>query len=472
MGKLATRAGVQVTKAVYANEGTGHTIDLFAKSEPGQHLVISGTGIAQTEMRADGAGNYYGRVFADGNPPADLAVTNITDNPKIGRPRRSFTVRRQGAHHRCDLRQRHAEARRHRSVRRQLRSPHAVGLPDRRAEHQRHLARSFTVPTIAVPPADVTVTSTKGGTDSDDVVITGADFTAVQVVASISTDVDQRRCGPGRDPRRHGLDRHDQQLRLDPDQRPGRDVHSDRTVDQLHANRRRLVRLQADGHRCRCRQHVVSANISINVVGTATPVANAGPDQLNVAPTSTVTLNGTASSFAAAFAWTGPSASRWPRPIPPTRRSSCRRARTPQTLTFTLKVTGASGAISTDTVVVTTDPDDLSIDSAQFKRGGNEWRIRGTAQYCSANNLVTFTWNKPGCRTGGPRFADPGPRSGCVQLRLPVEGCSDHRTADGRRHHHGDLGDGRSGRQPDVPAPLSNTPGGTNRWTREARSLR
>ncbi len=28
--------------------------------------------------------------------------------------------------------------------------------------------------------------------------------------------------------------------------------------------------------------------------------------------------------------------------------------------------------------------------------GGAEWRIRGTAQYCSANNAVTFTWNKPG----------------------------------------------------------------------------
>jgi hypothetical protein len=69
---------------------------------------------------------------------------------------------------------------------------------------------------------------------------------------------------------------------------------------------------------------------------------------------------------------------------------------TPLTLTFTLKVTGASGAFTTDTVVVTTDPDTLGIDSATFKRGGNEWRVRGTAQYCSANNLVTFTWNKPG----------------------------------------------------------------------------
>jgi len=46
MGKYATRSGVQATKAVYADEGTGHTIDIFAKSEPGQRLIISGTGLS------------------------------------------------------------------------------------------------------------------------------------------------------------------------------------------------------------------------------------------------------------------------------------------------------------------------------------------------------------------------------------------------------------------------------------------
>ncbi len=35
-GKIATRAGVEVTKAYYSNSGTGHMIDLFAFSEPGQ----------------------------------------------------------------------------------------------------------------------------------------------------------------------------------------------------------------------------------------------------------------------------------------------------------------------------------------------------------------------------------------------------------------------------------------------------
>ena len=81
-GKIATRAGVEVTKAYYANSGTGHMMDLFAFSEPGQNLIVSGTGIAQTKMREDAStGRYYARVFADGAPPADLAVTNKTDAP-------------------------------------------------------------------------------------------------------------------------------------------------------------------------------------------------------------------------------------------------------------------------------------------------------------------------------------------------------------------------------------------------------
>src|SRR4029077_6101275 len=67
-----------------------------------------------------------------------------------------------------------------------------------------------------------------------------------------------------------------------------------------------------------------------------------------------------------------------------------------QTFTFALTIKDVNGTSTTDTVTVKTDPDDLTVDSASYKRGGTEWRIRGEAQYCSANNLVSFYWNKPG----------------------------------------------------------------------------
>jgi len=124
-------------------------------------------------------------------------------------------------------------------------------------------------------------------------------------------------------------------------------------------------------------------------------VANAGLDQLNMAPTSTVTLDGSQSQYAATYLWTGPAGITLAKADTANPTFVVPVSTNAQSLSFTLKITAANGLTSTDSVVVTTDPDDLSIDSATFKRGGNEWRVRGTAQYCSANNLVTFTWNKP-----------------------------------------------------------------------------
>src|SRR6185312_917106 len=72
-----------VTKAYYANSGSGHMMDLFAYSAPGQNLVVSGSGIPETKMREDGSrsGRYFARVYADGAPPSDLAVSNRSDSP-------------------------------------------------------------------------------------------------------------------------------------------------------------------------------------------------------------------------------------------------------------------------------------------------------------------------------------------------------------------------------------------------------
>jgi hypothetical protein len=39
------------------------------------------------------------------------------------------------------------------------------------------------------------------------------------------------------------------------------------------------------------------------------------------------------------------------------------------------------------------------VDSAFYKRGDLQWRVRGTAKYCSPNNVISVYWNKP--VTGG-----------------------------------------------------------------------
>jgi hypothetical protein len=50
-------------------------------------------------------------------------------------------------------------------------------------------------------------------------------------------------------------------------------------------------------------------------------------------------------------------------------------------------------------VLVTSDPGAVTVDSAFYKRGDLQWRVAGSAKYCSANNLISVYWNKPA--TGG-----------------------------------------------------------------------
>ncbi len=112
-----------------------------------------------------------------------------------------------------------------------------------------------------------------------------------------------------------------------------------------------------------------------------------------------MTLDGSASTFAARYAWTqtGGAAVTLAKADTAKPTFTAPATTTAQTLTFQLTVRNAAGQQpSTATVTVTTDPDDLTVASAQFKRGGAEWRIRGNAQYCTANNAITFKWNKPG----------------------------------------------------------------------------
>ena len=395
VGKLATRAGVEVTKAYYSNSGTGHMMDLFAFSEPGQNLVVSGSGIPQTKMREDATtGKYYARVYADGAPPADLAVTNKTDAPNtvdhVAASMFGDKVHVTGAVYSND--------------------DHSLNVTSESGDDSASLkldgysvapsvvngVSTWSIPNVNVPPSDVLVTSNKGGVDSEDVVITGGQDAAAQVVAVITGDTNSVQVG--------------QSVSLDGLASTGTVTGTTFSVSPAGAT------LTGTGS---ARTFIATSpgvyTVSMTVTGaggftstdkfvitvsdaSATPVADAGPDQIGATPTSTVTLDGTGSKFASTFAWLqtgGPAvtlnnaATANPTFVVPSATVS-------QTFTFTLTIKDVNGTSTTDTVTVKTDPDDLTVDSASYKRGGTEWRIRGEAQYCSANNLVSFYWNKPG----------------------------------------------------------------------------
>jgi hypothetical protein len=190
-GKKATWAGVQVTKAYYANSGTCHLMDLFAFSEPGQTLMVTGTGVSQTKMREDAGSNgrYFARVYADGAPPAHLAVTNTTDAPDsvdhVDSSMFGDRVHITGASYDNDDRRLIVTA--------QSGDPDAKltldGYPGvAPVPNAANGGLIWNVTGVPVPPSDVLVTSNRGGVDSGDVVITGAQDPSAQVVATISAD--------------------------------------------------------------------------------------------------------------------------------------------------------------------------------------------------------------------------------------------------------------------------------------------
>ncbi len=396
-GKIATRAGVEVTKAYYSNSGTGHMIDLFAFSEPGQNLVVSGTGIAQTKMREDAStGKYYARVFADGAPPSDLAVTNKTDAPNsvdhVATSMFGDKVHIASAVYSNDDRtlKVSAESGDDNAVLKLDGTPSSPTIVNG--------VSTWTIPNVNVPPSDAMVTSDKGGVDSEDVVITGAQDPSAQVVASITAGSNAVQTG--------------QAVSLDGLASTGTITGYSWSVSPTTGAT--LTGTGAARTFTATTAGVYTVSLTVTGAGagntstdtfkitvsdpSAPPVADAGPDQLNVVPTSTVTLDGTGSKFASTFAWVqtgGPAvtltnaATANPTFVVPT-------ASTPQNYTFTLTIKDVNGTAATDTVLIRTDPDDLVFTSASFKRGGAEWRIRGDAQYCSANNLVSVFWNKPG----------------------------------------------------------------------------
>ena len=397
-GKLATRAGVQVTKAYYSTAGTGHHIDLFATSEPGQRIVVSGTGVPVTTMRDSGTdGRYYARVYAEGPPPSDLAVTDVTDTPDTvdhvassqfgdkvhvtsavyDNDERTLKVTGQSGDTTATLR---------------LLGYTATATPGSSG------GGTWTVSGVVVPPAEVTMVSNRGGVDTEDVVITGSPDPAAQVVATITADTNRVQTG--------------QPVTLDATASVGTitgyawSVSPTSGVTLSGTGVGRTFNATVPG------TYVVTLTVTGPGAGntatdrwtitvddpSAPPVASAGPDQLNVVPTSTITLDGTASRFATSYAWTqtGGAAVALANATTANPTFVAPATTTPATLTFSLTIRDVNGTAANDTVVVTTDPDNLAVDAAQYKRGSLEWRVRGTAQYCSANNLVSVWWNKPG----------------------------------------------------------------------------
>lgn len=192
LGKLATRGGVEATRASYSIAPGGRFLDVFGVARPGDRVIVQGSGIRSTELTADANGRYFGRApLGGGAPPAEVVLRNTTDRPNARwYARVTDTVEIRSAVY--DAGSQTLEVRAASSDGETQQTLTATGLGDLVAGADPADEQVLSVTTPA-PPASVTVTSSAGGSASAPVAVGGAAMAPVAARAVIlaPTDVEQ-----------------------------------------------------------------------------------------------------------------------------------------------------------------------------------------------------------------------------------------------------------------------------------------
>ena len=389
MGKYATNAGVNATRATYTQSAAdGGKLDVFASSEGGQAIeIVKGTGYGTTLLNSDGLGNYFGRIDFVGAPPAQLQVSNASDVPvetKTIPVTDKVTINQ--AIFDAELGTLTIEAV----------SSDTFNNPILTAGAYGDLAGGqLVVSNIFVMPDQITVTSSKGGSDSASVdVIGNVSLAPLPLSAGITV--------PGGDvipptPPDTTLAFNVQQshtIILDGTSSTG-DIDSylweqvaGTPVTLTGANTATASFTSASSidsveFKLTVTRNAPSAsdskNVTINTLDIQPPVANAGADQLSVYAGNTVTLDGSASQLVGTYNWVqivnvgdpivtlaGANSARPTFTFPSYSG----------TLTFQLTVNNAGGS-ATDTVQVRAAVDTFSGLRVEFTRSKNTWRIVG-----------------------------------------------------------------------------------------------
>ena len=391
MGKYATNAGVNANRATYTQStAAGGKLDVFASSEGGQAIqIVKGTGHATTLLNADGLGNYFGRIDFVGAPPAQLQVANASDVP--------VETKTIPVTDKVTITQAIFDAELGTLTINAL-SSDTFNNPTLSAGTYGNLAAGqLVVSDILVAPEQITVTSSRGGSDNASVdVIGNVSLAPMALTAGITV--------PGGEvvpptPPDTTLAFNVQQSHtviLDGTSSTG-DIDSylweqvaGNPVTLIGANTATASFMSASTidsveFKLTVTRNAPSAsdskNVTINTMDVVAPTANAGSDQMAVMVGNSITLDGSASQNVSTYSWT-----QIVNPGDPIVTLTGANTAKPTfvfpnysgTVTFQLTVNNAGGSAA-DMVQVKARLDVLSGLRVEFTRSKNTWRIVGTA---------------------------------------------------------------------------------------------
>jgi K319-like protein len=377
-GRVATNSGVSPTSVTYTRTNTtGGVIDAFATSNPDQVIQVSGTGISTTKLKAGVLGRYFGRVaYTGANPPASVQVTNTSDRPPTTV---NVTVTDQvvvtKAAYNSDTGQFVVNAT----------SSDTAVAPTLTVQGFGNLtagAATFDL-TDLVPPGFVTVTSSKSGSATAPVTVTGAAFAPDPVTAQAPATLTVQQ---------GQLVQLDGSASLNATGFSWAQVAGTPTVTLSNANTA-IASFTAPATATTLTFRLTvqgpggpqTTDEVVTVAAIAPPRANAGPPQTVLAG-STVTLDGSGSTGATSYLWKQTGGVTASLSSTTAIKPTFTMPNTPDPLIFQLTVTGPGGS-DVATVQISPVADVLDTSQVEFRQSKAEWRIQGTATVTTGNTV-------------------------------------------------------------------------------------
>ncbi len=387
MGKRPMISGVQTMRAIRVDENDDSTdyLEVFVNSRDGQKIMLSGAGIATTQMIGTTTGRgdlYYAKVLVPGAAPVEITATNETDGTSWTS---AVTDMVDVTSAKYDLGTSTLTVAAHSSV--------ASGVTLTAVPGGDLLADGTLSTTLPSPPLNVVVKSSAGGSTTEPVRLVGANVAVGGVTAAAKANLTT--AIPG------------QTVQLDSAGSTGdgltyKWVQTGGTTVELRTPKQAVAKFDAPAVSgaltfkltvTGLNGSTATADVTVNVVADQPPVANAGPDKSAIVGT-IVTLDGSGSLYGKNYTWEQINIPTGATPVTITDAdkpvASFVMPDASKPLEFKLKVKAGADTAVTDTVTISKVPEVLTVTRAELRTREGQLRLEGSSTLFSMPNVVSI----------------------------------------------------------------------------------